>query len=481
MLFKYSLIASVVTLFGKLATADSETGACQATLGSPVNGFQATFFNYIYPDYAIEYSDEEYVTYGYNDEDHFITTLTGVTDVNFYHFYNLNQNGPTWGEINGLNITISNFTVEYSGWFTPIETGEYVFTIGQTDDATRIEIMEDSSYYCCSAATTNSTVIESYQIYDNTTIHEQSVYLQSEVSYPIKIVYFNKDKVAVQTVNFTDPSGIVHNSFEGYVQYFNDIVCDETPIQTSTSELPESSATISSDIKLSSSVLSTHSGLVSSSTMTSTSSPSSSLFSSPSIFSSSSSSTVSLPSQSCTDETCITSSVSDLKSEGFTKIITASALVTTVQETKSCPFEASSGTVISEMKTQSQPIATTVTSIKATTSIFTKYESCSSAEANSTDSSYSGTKTTVLSLSSSTGDNSDSNVLFSNTSTSSTIQEIRNSFMSQSTSTLLYSSTTMANNITTASVVQATTNGASSYTMNCFSLLTAGFLLVQFL
>ncbi|SMN21369.1 similar to Saccharomyces cerevisiae YHR211W FLO5 Lectin-like cell wall protein (flocculin) involved in flocculation (Partial), partial [Maudiozyma saulgeensis] len=271
MQFKYPLIASVVTLFGKLATAHSETDTCTATLGSCTDGLQARFFKYIYPDYAYEYSDKDYVTYGYDREDRFITTLTGITDVNFFHFYNINQNGPTWGEINGLNITTSNFTVEYSGWFTPKETGEHIFTIGQTDDATRIEIMEDSSSYCCDSSTTNSTVVESYQIYNNPTVHEQSVYLQSGVSYPLKIVYFNKDSVGIQTVHFTDPSGVVHNNFDGYAKYFNDIVCGKTPAHTSTSELPESSATVTSGVGCSTSatVSSTSGSYESSSTVTS--------------------------------------------------------------------------------------------------------------------------------------------------------------------------------------------------------------------
>ncbi|SMN17931.1 similar to Saccharomyces cerevisiae YHR211W FLO5 Lectin-like cell wall protein (flocculin) involved in flocculation [Maudiozyma saulgeensis] len=248
MQFKYPLITSVVALFGKVATAGSETDTCFATLGSSIDGLQARFFKYVYPDYAREYSDKDYVTFGYDRDDRYITTLTGVTDVNFFHFFNINQNGPTWGEINGLNITTSNFTVEYSGWFTPIETGDHIFTIGQTDDATRIEIMGDSSSYCCNNTDINSTVVESYQIYNNPTVHEQNVYLQSGVSYPLKIVYFNKDSVGIQTINFTDPSGTVHDTFDGYVKYYTDVVCDKTPAQTSTSELPESSTTLASVI-----------------------------------------------------------------------------------------------------------------------------------------------------------------------------------------------------------------------------------------
>lgn len=224
MQFSSLLLTTTLGLFGKIASADSQTDICTPTLGTSVDGFHARFFKYIYPDYAREGSDEDYITTNYNRDDRFITEKDGITDVNFYHFYNINSNGPTYGIVNGLNITTSNFTVEYSGWFVPTETGDHTFKIGQTDDGTSIEIYEDNYSLCCGTIV-HRTLIQNLQIYDNEHTRQQSVYLEAGVPYPMKIVYFNKDAVAIQSVSFTDPSGNIHNNFEGYAKYYNDVKC----------------------------------------------------------------------------------------------------------------------------------------------------------------------------------------------------------------------------------------------------------------
>lgn len=42
-------------------------------------------------------------------------------------------------------------------------------------------------------------------------------------AYPLKIVYFNSDAIAIQTISFMDPKGVVHKTFDGYVKYYEDL------------------------------------------------------------------------------------------------------------------------------------------------------------------------------------------------------------------------------------------------------------------
>lgn len=154
--------------------------------------------------------------------------------------------------INDYNITISNFTVEYTGLFVPKESGDYIFQIGQTDDGSRIEIYENSAYQCCDT-TVNSTVIQNIQYYDNTHVSTATINMEAGFQYPIKIVYFNKDSVAIQTIKFTDPTGIVHSTFDGYIVYYSEASCPDNQIDDET--LPRTS--LFSDVT-SSGIISSH-------------------------------------------------------------------------------------------------------------------------------------------------------------------------------------------------------------------------------
>ena len=236
----FTVISTIVIIIYFVSTtlaAGSSGASCIPSLRNPLDGFHANFFKYLYPDYAGESTDEYFITTGYNQPDRYITTITGITDINFYHFYNFNTNGPTWGQINDYKITISNFTVEYTGWFIPKESGNYIFQIGQTDDGSRIEIYEDSSYRCCDTTTT-TTVLQNIQYYDSTHMSSATVEMEAGIPYPIKVVYFNKDAVAIQTIQFTDPSGTIHTTFEGYIVYYDDVVCPSSEPEDDARSLP---------------------------------------------------------------------------------------------------------------------------------------------------------------------------------------------------------------------------------------------------
>lgn len=200
----------------------SET--CEPILSEPEDGFQAKFFQYIYPDFAYEYSDSDFIDYGYSRDDRYLGTVNGVQDVNIYHFYNLNPDGPTYGQVNGFNISISNYSVEYTGWFVPQETGNHTFQIGQTDDGTKITLITESNSLCC-CKDDSSMFVQALKIYDDTTIQTLVLELIAGVPHPIKIVYFNKQTINIQTVSFIDPSGIAHFTFDGFVKYYNQVQC----------------------------------------------------------------------------------------------------------------------------------------------------------------------------------------------------------------------------------------------------------------
>ncbi|KAG0657694.1 hypothetical protein C6P45_002398 [Maudiozyma exigua] len=376
---RFTIVSTIVTYiicYSGSALATGSTGAsCTPSLSNSSDGFQAKFFKYIYPDYARESSDEYFIATGYNKPHRLITTLTGITDINFYHFYNFNTNGPTWGLINDYNITISNFT----------ESGDYTFQIGQTDDGSRIEIYENSSYQFCDM-TVNKTVLQNIQYYDSSHISTATVKMEAGLPYPIKVVYFNKDSVAIETIQFTDPSGSIHNTFDGYVVHYKDITCPTTTPEEETLSLYVTSSNVVSSNAMSSGI--TASSVISSSnTLFEISSSETSLSTTSSSETSSSETSLSTTSSSIISSTATTSVTSSSVSELYFSINTFTSIrnsrlstlddpivskhTTTLEITSSSLSYSSSSNLTSSTSTRLMSSTSTVSLIFITSSIST--------------------------------------------------------------------------------------------------------------
>ena len=208
---------------------------CQPTYGKEIPGFKADFYKYMYPLYDTIWSSENFLLGGYSESpDAYLGSVEGVTDLSFFHFYGLTHLQVTKGEINGFPITISNFSVAYSGYFKPPVTGEYSFTFGQTDDGSLLQVYLLDLNRCCPDVTDDSVNTFSVQSYDSTESHTAVLYMEEGFIYPMKVVYFNRDSAAIQTFFFEDPNGVKHDTFDGYVINYDSYTCpkpveDEIP------------------------------------------------------------------------------------------------------------------------------------------------------------------------------------------------------------------------------------------------------------
>ena len=175
--------------------------------------------------------------------------VDGVYDVSFKIFYGTQTGVISEGRINGFNLTISNFSVEYTGLFVPETSGKYPFQIGQTDDGTLLEMFGSNQFLCCDSVPTENFTLYSIQYYDNTTVHTGTMEMIAGESYPFIIVFFNRDAVAIQTITFTDPDGVTHEDFTGYAKYYDNLECPrENDIPESPSSINVSTITVTGPV-----------------------------------------------------------------------------------------------------------------------------------------------------------------------------------------------------------------------------------------
>lgn len=239
--------------FGSLtpsnSRANSETQQCPITLGVPTDGLKARFYRYVYTEDTPNILDEDFLDHEYYMGDRYLGEVDGVYDVSFNFFYGTQTGVISQGQINGFNLTISNFSVEYTGWFVPETSGKYTFQIGQTDDGTLLEMYGTNEVICCDSVQTENFTLYSIQYYDNTTVHTGTMEMIAGESYPFRIVFFNRDAVAIQTITFTDPDGVVHKDFTGYAKYYDNMECPgNNDIQASSSSMGVVTTTITGPV-----------------------------------------------------------------------------------------------------------------------------------------------------------------------------------------------------------------------------------------
>ncbi|SMN22157.1 hypothetical protein, no similarity [Maudiozyma saulgeensis] len=219
---------------------------CSAQLEEPRDGLKARFYRYVYAEDTPNILDENFLDHEYYMGNRYLGEVGGVYDTNFFYFYGTISGAITEGEINGFSLTISNFSVEYSGWFVPKTSGIYTFQIGQTDDGSLFQMFGSTDYFCCSDTETQNFTLYSIQYYDNTDVQTATMDMIAGESYPFRIVFFNRDAVAIQTISFIDPEGVVHKDFTGYAKYYNNVICpvfdDDTYIPPQPIEPSESTA-----------------------------------------------------------------------------------------------------------------------------------------------------------------------------------------------------------------------------------------------
>ncbi|GMM57903.1 hypothetical protein DAKH74_045190 [Maudiozyma humilis] len=237
-----ALVASPV--LGQGVNLDSDvTHSCKVPEGSQfTEGFRARFFPYLHPQYTYEYDNREYLLSLYSTLNAPTHTTYGIYDVNFlYQDWNA-YNGPQWGEFQGYTTTLTNFTIEYMGYFIPQTTGKYTFSFEGTDDSALLFFANPSAFRCCNSDANIDTNEEDVSIdaidqWATGAPSTVTVTLEEGLAYPMRIVYYNQGGIGKLYMTWTDPQGVRHDTFDKYVTYFSDVeqVCDHEVVATTTS------------------------------------------------------------------------------------------------------------------------------------------------------------------------------------------------------------------------------------------------------
>ena len=231
----YLKIALYITSFftfvlgqGTDLTPDS-THSCRVPEDSTfIEGFRARFYPYLHPQYTYEYDNHDYLLNLYSTLNQPLTTIYGIYDVNYVYTGPNAYNGPQWGLLHGYNVTLTNFTIEYVGYFIPQKTGSYTFSFDNTDDSALLFFANPSAFRCCNAdadiiideSDVSIDAIDQWATGAPSTVTHT---LQEGVAYPMRIVYYNQGGIGKLHMTWKDPDGVTHDTFDDYVTFFTDL------------------------------------------------------------------------------------------------------------------------------------------------------------------------------------------------------------------------------------------------------------------
>ena len=279
------------------------------------SGFTANFYPYTMGD-STTMSDLDYVLSGYKNNE-IIASASGILDISFdwvNKTYPLSMVPHTYN-LYGVPITITNFTVELTGYYYAATEGDYTFKLTQIDDSAAVFLGDGSAFDCCK---TNPSVdpsdfmIYTYKIWGGSKRDkEATVNLAADTYYPIRIVYTNAEQRAILSATVTPPNGVSH-SIEADTYFFGDLGydCPAPPVSSTAFVSPSAVPTPLAVVPLAEVVETTSSETTSSETTSSVTTSSETTSTSTTSSSTTSSSTTS--SSSSTETSSTTSSSSSL-------------------------------------------------------------------------------------------------------------------------------------------------------------------------
>lgn len=216
MLFDLKAVIYLLSFFilalggGGVDLNPDSTHSCRVPEGSTyIDGFRARIYPYLHPQYTYEYDNHDYLLNLYSTLNQPLTTIYGIHDVNYVYTGPNAYNGPQWGLFHGYNVTLTNFTVEYVGYFVPQKTGSYTFSFDNTDDSALLFFANPSAFRCCNADA-DITIDQSDVSIDaidqwatgapSTVTHT----LEEGVAYPMRIVYYNQGDIGKLHMTWKD-------------------------------------------------------------------------------------------------------------------------------------------------------------------------------------------------------------------------------------------------------------------------------------
>ena len=200
------------------------------------------------------YNSKEYLSGGYVGdgsiiaEDHTVYTKAGVVanDVTASELYFRNDdpctpegvcNGEVWLDLDhftnsdgsAVSVPFKQFTFHMNGYIVPNVTGEYTLNLNYIDDLAIINIGANGfdSPNCCSNYSPTGDVSGNNKIQSiwapngPTGINEVSMILVAGVAYPIEFFFVNRGGAGGMQFEFTDPNGVVHRSFDGFIYHLS--------------------------------------------------------------------------------------------------------------------------------------------------------------------------------------------------------------------------------------------------------------------
>lgn len=189
------------------------------------SGFNAVF----YPYELRALYDEEYVKHGYKANAP-VGSVEGIADINFN--IDLPDDATLrYGEVYGTPISVSNFSLELTGYFYAEETGYYEVLFFATDDAVVFFFGTDSAFECChSSELSQNANFADQVIYTTGSIDDDGRdffasryrYLQGGFYYPTRIAYTQIETYAYLNLTVTTPSGKRLRTFEDTVYQFDE-------------------------------------------------------------------------------------------------------------------------------------------------------------------------------------------------------------------------------------------------------------------
>ncbi|EEQ38177.1 predicted protein [Clavispora lusitaniae ATCC 42720] len=198
------------------------------------SGFKAV--GYRYPLASKAGWDTNFLQTGYKAGGEFFT-INDLTDIDFS--FTIKNNRLIRDTLYGQYMTISNFTIEYSGFFIPDTDGLYTWNIDNADDGAALSFVSVGG--CCEdpTAITNQYDISTLRGFagaGDASAKSTSANLVAGNAYAIKIVTFNWNGPSALAVSYTDPSGqkVTHFDHIHQVEFDNNNKCVPPPILTTT-------------------------------------------------------------------------------------------------------------------------------------------------------------------------------------------------------------------------------------------------------
>ncbi|VEU23625.1 DEKNAAC104787, partial [Brettanomyces naardenensis] len=217
------------------ATINSATACSFGTDVLSQPGFNAKFYSYRSND-ETDYLSSTYLASAYTKSG-FITQATGVTSPQFS--FSVPVGYIYTSELYGVDVTVSNITIAYSGYFLANESGIYTFDMTDIDDT--VMVWFGNGLSCCNVSLLLDSNKPIAYVPDYTAVSTVGyVYLEAGAFYPIRMTYINIGSIGALEFHVVTPSGKTISNFVDSVFQVIDV---NGECGSSTVSLPEITTT----------------------------------------------------------------------------------------------------------------------------------------------------------------------------------------------------------------------------------------------